>query len=130
MLLNSKKKPFSTIALNDLETLSLITSMITIYCGLYYISDMPADYVLSNPDATNVLTLSNFTKLAFFGIIMSTNIFFLCYWCYKMYQEVKAKIRKTIPKIYLCLCLCMNKDKLEREFIQHRLMEENEFLKE
>lgn len=47
-----------------------------------------------------------------------------------MYQEVKAKIRKTIPKIYLCVCLCFNKDKLEREIIQHRLMEENEFLKE
>ena len=29
-----------TVALNDLETTSLITSMITIYCGIYFISDL------------------------------------------------------------------------------------------
>jgi hypothetical protein len=27
------------VALNDLETASLVTSMITIYCGIFYISD-------------------------------------------------------------------------------------------
>ena len=40
LFLNLKKKPFASVALNDLETTSLITSMITIYCGIFYISDM------------------------------------------------------------------------------------------
>ena len=28
------------MALNDLETASLTTSMVTIYCGIFYLSDM------------------------------------------------------------------------------------------
>jgi len=39
LIINSKKKPFVNLALNDLETYSLMASMITIYCGLFYISD-------------------------------------------------------------------------------------------
>ena len=40
------KEPFAQIGLNNLETLSLITSMISIYCGIFYISD------ISNLDTT------------------------------------------------------------------------------
>jgi hypothetical protein len=47
---NSKKKPFSTIALNDLETMSLITSMITVYCGLFFIANKPKEWIEQNPD--------------------------------------------------------------------------------
>ena len=28
------------VALNDLETASLVTSMVTVYCGIFFISDM------------------------------------------------------------------------------------------
>jgi hypothetical protein len=38
-VINTNKKPFVSIALNDLETYSLASSMITIYCGIFYISD-------------------------------------------------------------------------------------------
>lgn len=41
LFFNMKKQPYQTTVLNDLETLSLITSMITIYCGLFFISDIP-----------------------------------------------------------------------------------------
>ena len=43
LILNLKKEPFLHVALNDIETTSLVTSMITVYCGLYYISDIPDD---------------------------------------------------------------------------------------
>jgi hypothetical protein len=85
---NLKKKPFSTIALNDLETLSLVTSMASIYCGLFFISEMPADYVKVNPDATNALVLSDGIKLVFFFIIVISNCIFFLYWSIKMYQEI------------------------------------------
>lgn len=37
---NLRREPFAQLVLNDLETLSLITSMVTIYCGIFYISDI------------------------------------------------------------------------------------------
>lgn len=45
LFVNMKKIPFQTIALNDLETLSLLTSMITIYCGLFFVTSMPQEYI-------------------------------------------------------------------------------------
>jgi hypothetical protein len=39
LVVTTKKKPFGNIALNDLEVYSLVASMITIYCGVFFISD-------------------------------------------------------------------------------------------
>ena len=43
-ILNIKLKPFTFQALNDMEILSLITWMLTIYWGLFFLSDMPSVY--------------------------------------------------------------------------------------
>ena len=39
LFVNLKLHPFSLKVLNDMENLSLVTSMITIYCGIFYLSD-------------------------------------------------------------------------------------------
>ena len=44
LILNLKLRPFTFQALNDMEMMSLITWMLTIYCGLFFISDMPSVY--------------------------------------------------------------------------------------
>ena len=44
LILNIKLMPFSFQALNDMEMLSIITWMLTIYCGLFFLSDMPEIY--------------------------------------------------------------------------------------
>ena len=36
------------MALNDLETLSLITSMVTVYCGLFFIANKPEAWIQQN----------------------------------------------------------------------------------
>ena len=59
-----------------------------------------------------------------------SNFAFFAYWGYQMYKEGITKFRAKVPKIYLILCLCGNKDKLMSELEQHKLMEENEFLRE
>ena len=48
LILNLKKEPFGSVALNDLETASLVSSMITIYCGLFYISDSSSSTTTSS----------------------------------------------------------------------------------
>lgn len=131
LIVNSKKKPFSTIALNDLETLSLVTSMITVYCGLFFISDKPEEWIKNNPDYSNsAIHLDNDTKLFFFAVIVFVNLIFFTYWSYKMYQEIKAKFRSKLPKIYLAMCLCFNSRKLQFEIVSHELYLENEGFRE
>ena len=48
LYLTLMKKPFSILALNDLETISLVTSMITIYCGIFYLSDISGEDVVAD----------------------------------------------------------------------------------
>jgi hypothetical protein len=38
--LSMKVRPFGVDTLNDLETLSVITQIITIYCGIFFLSDV------------------------------------------------------------------------------------------
>ena len=129
--INSKYKPFSTTPLNELEILSLITSIITVYCGLFFASDIDASIAKSIPELQErALNLSSSTKMVLFVIIVLANAFFFGYWAYKMYQEVKSKIRKAIPKLYTMLCLCGDQAKYLNEIRSHEIMIENEMLKE
>ena len=110
--------------------MSLITSMITIYCGLFYLSEIPEELMRKNPDVTNGLQLSEDMKLFFFAAIIIANLFFFIYWGYKMYLEVKSKFRNTLPKFYTFLCLCGDDIKFEREQEQSRIQTDNDHLRE
>ena len=44
LLLNMKLMPFTFQALNDMEMLSILTWMLTIYWGIFFLSDMPEIY--------------------------------------------------------------------------------------
>ena len=59
LLINIKLKPFALVVLNEMETLSLTTSMITVYCGLFFLSDIKGttDGIDKNDRKTS--TLSN-----------------------------------------------------------------------
>lgn len=59
LILNIKLMPFTFKSLNDMEMLSIITCMLTIYCGLYYISDQPEVY---NSSDSTVKTADNGRK--------------------------------------------------------------------
>ena len=39
LIINLKLKPFTQVALNDLESMSLVASMITVYCGIFFMQD-------------------------------------------------------------------------------------------
>jgi len=133
LVVNLKKKPFSQVALNDLETLSLSTSMITIYCGIFFLSDMPEVYNSNDPSLSEVdngLRLSEGLKLLMFFVIVFANLGFFLYWLFKMYKEMKAVIIKKFDKVYLFACLCGDREKLERIKYAIAVEEENELLRE
>ena len=93
LLITIKKKPFQTVILNNLETLSLITSNITIFCGLFFILDINSvtineDSTSSSSNTTGVY-LSDGTKLAFFFVIVLANTVFFAYWTYELLNELQ-----------------------------------------
>ena len=63
-------------------------------------------------------------------VILLSNIAFLAYWSYKMVGEVRNTLRTKMGKIYLYLCLCGNKNKLEEEKRLRKIKDENDILKE
>ena len=131
LIANLKKKPYVSMALNDLETLSLITSAVSIYCGIFFITDIPDKDFKKIPESVKgVINLSETTRTVFFLIIMFSNAGFFGYWVYKMLQEVKNTLIKKFEKIYLLLCLCNDRVKLDRMKNKQKIDEENEMLRE
>ena len=96
--------------------MSLVTSIISVYCGLFFVSNIDSAYLKDIPElSSKSLVLNDETELFFFSVIVIANLVFFSYWLAQMYQEIKNKVRKAIPKIYLLVCLCGNKEKLVYE---------------
>ena len=62
LILNLKLMPYTFQSLNDMEMISLITWMLTIYWGLFFISDMPSVY---NSTDSSVKENDNGRKVSF-----------------------------------------------------------------
>lgn len=93
LIITLKKKPFQTVSLNNLETISLVTSTVTVFCGLFFILDIKtvsasSDDQTSSVKNTSGVYLTENTKLTFFFIIVFANVTFLIYWTYKFLQEM------------------------------------------
>ena len=119
LIINVKKKPFNLAALNDCETMSLITSMISIYCGVFFISDMTFISTVENPETyrpiDNGLRLSPVTSIIMFILIVASNSLFILYWMCKMWKEIKGMLRLKCKGFYLFCCLCNKQHKYQKE---------------
>lgn len=116
MIVNLKKKPYILVVLNNLELISLVTSMITIYCGIFFIADKPVDWIKENPEhSAGSIALSDDSLFILFIIIVVVNMIFLTYWAYCMLNEIRLKIRAKVPKLYVAVCLCQRAGKMQRE---------------
>ncbi|CAG9322000.1 unnamed protein product [Blepharisma stoltei] len=76
-----KIKPYNGDDLNRLETVSIASSAITIYCGMYYLSE----------------SLDQFTEMLFFIVIISVNAYFVIYWIIKAGNAYIAIIIEKVP---------------------------------
>ncbi|CDW75586.1 UNKNOWN [Stylonychia lemnae] len=131
LIITMRNKPYSTLELNNLEIVSIVTSMISIYCGMFFITDLPEKWVKENPDfSKGAVILDPNTKLAFFIIIVSSNGFFFCYWIIKMIDEIIQKIRNSFPKIYLFMCACGDVNKLDRQRQLFDVQQQNQIIQE
>lgn len=115
IVLNMTKQPFQTETLNHLEIMSLLASMVTVYCGIFYIVDIDVtDADSGATSSSSGIEVDETTKVFFFFVIVIANIAFLAYWIFKMIEEVKSMLVKKFSFIYTMVCLCGHKEKYER----------------
>ncbi len=76
--IHQKSNPFVDLSMNEMEKRSILVSTVTIYCGLYYINQ----------------EIDSASRFLVFGIILAVNLYFICYWVYKVLQASEKMIRK------------------------------------
>ncbi|CDW88757.1 UNKNOWN [Stylonychia lemnae] len=128
MLLTFKLNPFINITLNQLESLSLLTSMLTIYCGLYFIANIHQDWLKNEPELKNFLILSEDEKMFFFSVILISNLLFFIHWLSKMFKELQFNLMIKLPKLYLFFCMFNDSQKFKSKLNQLRIQDESENL--
>ncbi len=111
--------------------MSLLASMITVYCGIFYIVDISSTDASSGETVTlSGIKLDESTRLFFFFLIIFSNLAFFIYWFIMVYFEIKSMLVKKFGRIYVMLCLCGNFNKLVKMHEQIQVHEENEVLRE
>lgn len=79
---NSGRRPFLNRALNDIENLSLMTQLITIFCGIFFIS--ARDPSSTTFDKNKDFSLDPVTNYVFFVVIAGSNLVFVVLWLIKV----------------------------------------------
>ena len=134
IVVTSKRKPYLTRQLNDLEILSLFTSGLTIYCGFFFLSSLNSESTHFDPikdckfGSGALVELSNGMKWIFFILILSFNLLFLVKWMSAFFGEIKDQLRVKAPKLYMCLCLCCRRSMFEEEARHSKAVKQNEHL--
>jgi hypothetical protein len=106
-------RPFGTRALNEVEDMSLYTQILTIYCGLFFISSTDPASNTYNESKDFIIT-ENIQYILFFTIVAS-NIFFIVLWLVKFILTLRVMIKQNSESLYIALFLCCRKDKLIKE---------------
>ena len=79
--IQNKIRPFISPELNVMESRSIFVATISIYCGLFYLTK----------------DLDDATKIILFLVMVFVNLYFLLYWCTKMFQAGLIMIKKKLP---------------------------------
>lgn len=83
--------PYENLELNMMETRSIIVAGITIYCGLYFLTN----------------DLSDSVKIALFVLILVSNIYFIVTWVFGISHTMLIKVAKSKPYMVKKLCRCI-----------------------
>lgn len=120
IFINFKVNPYNERKINRLEIISLIALIVTVYCGIFFLSarnPSKLEYIRGKDckTASNLVTLSQSKKWLLFLAIILSNGLFAGLWLFRLVLEVKIKLLKRFPRCYNFFCLCRNRRKLMRE---------------
>lgn len=111
--LNGAKRPFGERTLNEIESISLATQIVTIYCGLFFISQK--DETSSTYDANTDFSMSPRQQTIFFAAIVAVNVVFFFVWSFRFLLAMRTMIKQNYPRTYVVVFLCCRKDKLIKD---------------
>lgn len=86
-------KPFKLYELNQMEIRAILVAFVTIYCGMYYLTD----------------ELNDASKIILFIVMLLANLYFLVYWCVKMGGAGMNIVREKVS----CLKRIIRANKIE-----------------
>jgi hypothetical protein len=87
--------------------------MITVYCGVFFLSAKDPESQSFDPSVDYQMTDSS--RLIFLIMILFSNGAFFFTWFMKFIGIMKVSIREKYPKLYIALFLCCWKDLLMKE---------------
>jgi hypothetical protein len=88
LVLQAKHEPFTEPQLNELEFRSILTSLVTIYCGLFYLTE----------------DLEEVMKVILFLLIVTLNAYFILYWIGSYLFIWLSTLAQSYPSIVLRYC--------------------------
>lgn len=89
-------QPFTKKFLNNLETMSLLSSCITVYCGIYYIaasSFKEQSNCKKTIPITFIVSLDDTSQTFFFAMIVLSHTVFGAYFVYHLFREIRSSMR-------------------------------------
>ena len=86
------RRPFITRALNDIEDLSLLTGIVTIYCAVFFITNKDKNSEDFNPSTD--FSLDSNGQLILFAIIVVANIAFILTWIVKFIGVIRILLKE------------------------------------
>jgi hypothetical protein len=102
LYIHLNKNPFRNLEMNEMEKRSNLVAIVTIYCGLYY---MTAD-------------LNNLGEILLFILIICINTYFIYFWARYMFEAYIPLFRK-IPILRVCLTKNLRDDYSPEIFVSH-----------
>ena len=125
LTINNRFKPFLTDKLNEMENLSLVTSLLSVYCGLYYISAVDSDEVEPN---SGDIVLSPLAEIVLFSVIVGSNIVFFISLISNILYEAKETLRKKDSRFYFIYKIVFLRCGRKKEVLQYKYIDENKHL--
>ncbi len=116
-----RRRPFETMHMNELEVISLFALIVTVYCGLFFLSSrsptsLGYQYGRDCKLMFHILvSLSSSTRWLLFVLIVFVNLLFLLLWLWRLFSDLKDTLRTRCRRFYLCCCLFCNRDLLAME---------------
>jgi hypothetical protein len=113
--LNNVLRPSCNRSLNECEDLSLLTQLLTMYCGLFFLSQSDVDPDSTAYDPSSDFILTEPTRLALLGAIVVGNVFFLASWGVRFVRTLRGAIRYSSRDLYVAVFLCCRADRLSKD---------------
>ena len=114
LLATFKLKPYSRKGFINLECLSLVVTLCTVYFAIFFVSDV-TDFQDETGVTPYMWKANKHSKNFFFLLILVANLIFMIYWIYLMALDIRAILRVSNERLYTYFCAFKNKRRVENE---------------